>query len=403
MIDTNRQPVAYEILALTGDSVGTLQDHIKHLKKAVNVKVGCTCTELWQIVCDITHTHRTTQISSVRGADKFCLKYCSCCIRYATYDRICTVQITKLMLHDLCIPHAQVTSTHMMLATEEDYNTGTPEDYLVAVSNCRTLHHLDLGMLPLSSNLWRAMPPCVQLLHAGAISDPDTSARGGAFSAWPQLPNLEFASLYSDGMPLCLLANLLRAAPKLSQISMGNVWVPSRVDQIPDLILLHKRMSEGLQIQEASRSRHDADLMLQFRDLPVLQHAESPATSFISSLPVFEHFAHVGVETVERPCYASLAKVFPRLSLLRISSMVAASSFPSLAKEFPALQILCLDSQQNTLTALQVGLLCLQMPSLQVLQVRSPGIDRKALKRGLRTWDHLVSITVLQELDEDED
>lgn len=309
---------------------------------------------------------------------------------------------TAERLHEL-LP--QVTSTYMMLATEEDYHSGYPEDYLLAVSTCRTLHSLDIGLHPMTPDLWRVLPSCLKKLHTGGAYDPDTGSVGESLSlsACPPLPNLTFACLYADGLPLSLLANLLRAAPKLTSIFMGGVWVPSSVDQIPDLLLLNQRLSEGLKIHNTvNHSLYEEGLVLQLRDLAVPPFEEPVTSSFLSSLPVLEHFVNLVVETAGQPQLAGLAKAFPQLSMLSISSVVEAGSFPSLAAVFPTLQHLRCISNGNTFTGLEVGVLCMQLPSLKVLDVRAKGMDRKALKRVLRTWGRMMKVNVYPERSDDD-
>lgn len=308
---------------------------------------------------------------------------------------------TAERLHEL-LP--QVTSTYMMLATEEDYHSGYPEDYLLAVSTCRTLHSLDIGLHPMTPDLWRVLPSCLQRLHTGGAYDPETGSVGESLSlsACPPLPNLTFACLYANNLPLSLLANLLRAAPKLSSIFMGCVWVPSSVNQIPDLLLLNQRLSAGLKIHNTVDHSPKEGLVLQLRDLAVAPFEEPITSTFISCLPVLEHVMNVVVETGGQLQFAGLAKAFPQLFMLTISSVVEASCFPSLAAVFPALQALRCIANGNTFTGLELGVLCMQLPSLQVLDVRAKGLDRKQLKRVLRTWGRTTKVNVWPEGPDDD-
>lgn len=306
------------------------------------------------------------------------------------------------------LPH--VTSTCMALVSVEDQDAGDPEAYIPAILACRTLISLDIGTHQLTRKMWGALPPCLETLYAGDPGDnpafvgldqaEEDPLSGGPCPAWPTLPSLVHLCMFAYHMPISLLASLLRATPNLSSVWLGEVWAPRSVDQIPDLSQVHARLKEGLDIKQLFplAVSHKEGLILQLRDLPVGEDDLHPATalSFVNSLPVFEHFVSVGLQTVEPMLLPALARAFPRLTMLSIATPVQSRGFPSLAV-FPGLQILNLSSSKNSFSALQVGAMCLQLPLLQQLGVRSPGIDSKDLKQVLRTWGRNIALYVYRE------
>ncbi|MEW5298372.1 MAG: hypothetical protein WDW38_000896 [Sanguina aurantia] len=306
------------------------------------------------------------------------------------------------------LPH--VTATCMALVSLEDQDGGDPEAYIPAIRACSTLVSLDIGIHPLTREMWGALPPCLETLHAGDPGDHPASVgldqaaedprAAGPCPAWPTLPNLVHLCMFAYHMPISLLASLLRATPNLSSMWVGEVWAPRSVDQIPDLSQVHARLKEGLDIKQIFplAVSHKEGLILQLRDVPGEGDESDPATalSFVNSLPVFEHFVSVGLQTVEPMLLPALARAFPRLVMLSIATPVQSGGLPCLAV-FPGLQILNLSSSRNGFSALQVGAMCLQFPLLQQLAVRSPGMDSKDLKRVLRTWGRSIALYVYRE------
>lgn len=282
-----------------------------------------------------------------------------------------------------------ITSTHMILFgnTHDAYDCLI--DYAKIISSSPTLHHLDIGQNDMIPEIWRALPACLQQLHIGKILDPD-GAESGPPACGLQLPSLQEVHFAHGEMPLSELAILLRAAPRLHSITMNAVTVPCTLDQIPDLVAVHHRLSAGLTVKQRFLRSCEQGLLLCLKNLEDT-HPDSPASKFVASLPVFQHYRSLGLETVEQPLLSNLTRAFPDVRMLGIHRRIESSSFPCLMA-FPSLQSLSFSSRStNTFTAADLAVLCMQLPALQFL---GTNVHRKRewIVAALQTWGRRVQV-----------
>lgn len=301
------------------------------------------------------------------------------------FKHLITLEVEAMPECDLqllaeCFP--QVTATRLTLIADWDGNPDKPAYYQEGITSCPTLTYLDVGGGALTAELWQALPSGLQELHMGNFIargdeygdyEGETAEElGSTIPAGLQLPNLRAFYFEDNRMPLCFLADLLRSAPQLQSITVRNVLVPCDASQLPDLLLVHKRLAGGLKVAED----------VQWQDMggepgpALLLHFEtqegSSSREFLLSLPVFEHFVRVSLEVKEPPQLADLVRVFPGLSTLQIRKPSEWMSEEDLLclTVFPALQILDLLERPCRLNILQLGVVCAHIPLLQQLNVK---------------------------------
>lgn len=302
---------------------------------------------------------------------------------------------TAERLHEL-LP--RVTVTHLRLYDRDYQCIRRITALLPAISTCRTLTTLDIPDHELTEQVCRALPPSIQELHVG--NGCGSWNMGGVVPRGFHLPSLRVVT--GPGyFPLCKLANLLRAAPNLQYIEMCDVMVPCSGKQIPDLVLLHARISAGLVVKNTHEdSPHPEGVMLQLMDSPDLsetRYQPSVIMDFMQRLPVFELFRNVSLGKVEPSQLASLARVFPRMQMLYVSGVTQSSKLYSLA--VLSLQTLELRVEWTRLTALELGMLCFHIPSLQHLYVSAVGhsqdslvADCDGIMQVLSAWGKTVGV-----------
>ncbi|MEW5298374.1 MAG: hypothetical protein WDW38_000895 [Sanguina aurantia] len=279
----------------------------------------------------------------------------------------------------------RVTSTTIVL---DEYDI--PDEYIGAIRSCATLVSLDLNTLTLSEGMWGALPPGLRRLHA-AKYDFGTSS-----CPTKELPNLRRACCIAQFMELCAVAALLRAAPGLEKLVVGDVWAPSRLDQIPDLVYVNAQLAtKRFKMRHIMTDRlvlgDGVLLSLRNQQTPWDFPGQLPDPSFAASLPVLEHFQSVEVQTVDRGLLASLARAFPRLHVLVLCDVMHSRDLPSLAV-FTTLQKLCFQAEESVYSDCDLGALCLQMPSLSYLGTATPGNNCLEVKKALRTWGRRVEV-----------
>ncbi|MEW5298371.1 MAG: hypothetical protein WDW36_001503 [Sanguina aurantia] len=319
-----------------------------------------------------------------------------------------TVAMPAETLQQLPALFPRATSTRVEIFSEHSDTPDKPEYHEDEVAACPTMTCLDVNSHALVESTWRCLPEGLQQLRFGSYCACDMhtghpSHRGNAWEEFGstipaelQAPELTEVHYRSDRMPLCLLAALLRAAPKLRSVSVSDVGVPCSLDQIPDLVFVHERLAKGLQVEAATQKRRRSgtrapSLMLHFQDAaivvpegeegtdgddyggfegpPARDGSASPA--FFAALPVFERFTRVALAVLEQPSIAHLARAFPRMLTLGVhrgSAWFSGSSICSLTL-LSALQILDLVHLQSKLSLFELGYLCLAIPSLRQLNV----------------------------------
>lgn len=196
-------------------------------------------------------------------------------------------------------------------------------------------------------------------------------------------------------MELCAVAALLRAAPGLEELVIGDVWAPRTLDQIPDLVFVDTQLATR---RVKVLSVHtDAPVFGRGMLLSLLDadgwpfDAQLPDLSFAASLPVLEQFHSVEVQTVDQGLFASLARAFPKLGRLVLCEVMHSRDLPSLAV-FTGLQKLYLQAEESSLSDFDLGALCMKMPSLSYLGVMTPGNDCKGVQQTLQTWGRRVEV-----------
>lgn len=232
------------------------------------------------------------------------------------------------------LPH--VTSTRMSLVGDEYEDGDKPEYFRKAIMSCPTLVQLDTGGHGIVDEIWRLLPSCLQELIFGEHLESDDGEDEVADDGFdtnlqiPQnllLPNLRDIRYLGSHIPLCLLASLLRIAPNLQRIAINDVWVTCSADQIPDLVLVHQRLCAGLvviddpeEVREIPRVG-EGGIVLVLREL-VGAEPSSPASLFLSGLPVFEQFMSIKLQAADQPLLPTLARAFPRLKYLKVPDSV---------------------------------------------------------------------------------
>lgn len=323
----------------------------------------------------------------------------------ATFKHLTSLEVVSMPDSDLellseCFP--QVTSTRITVFADWDDVPDKPDYYEAGITSCKTLTCLDVASSSMGADLWQALPHSLRELHMGtflACGDEygDYTGEvgeelGSTIPAGLQLPNLREVHFQSNHMPLCLLADLLRAAPQLQSLALRDVLVPCSAEQIPNLVFLHEYLATRVLVVGENAEPHyrpgkpGPGLMLHFETLEGTSSSE-----FLSSLPVFERFLRVSLDVVEQPQLADLARVFPALRTLSIHSpsvLLAESNISSLII-FPSLQILNLLEYKNSHSVIVLMYLCAKLPLLQQLNVSGMDHldpDSQVLKEVLEAW-----------------
>ncbi|MEW5308981.1 MAG: hypothetical protein WDW38_000898 [Sanguina aurantia] len=343
-----------------------------------------------------------------------------------------TVAMPGETLQQLPALFPQATSTRVEIFSKHSDTPDKPEYHEDAITACPTMTCLDVDFHAFTPGTWWCLPDMysLQQLRFGSYCARDMHTDhpehkkswcelGSTIPAELQLPGLTEVHYRSDAMPLCLLAALLRAAPKLRSITLRDVLVPCSLDQIPDLVFVHEHLAKGLQVEETTQIRHrpgmpGPGLMLRFKEVslivpypgdsdddavpplpavpPVPAAAVDGASSsaFFAALPVFQHFTRVALEIVEQPQFADLARSFPGMMTLGVHS--ASEWFSSSGNTrsltlFPALQILDLFHLKSKLSMFELGYVCVAIPSLQQLNVvenNSDYAEQQTIKNALQ-------------------
>lgn len=257
----------------------------------------------------------------------------------------------------------------------------------------------------MSSDTWQLLPSSLRELHMGehiGVDGDDHELPTDGFECnnqilrGMQLPNLRELEYMGNHIPLRLLASFLRLAPKLEQIPINDVWVPCTPNQIPDLKLVHSRLSAGLTVISAEEQRMTAGMrgegiMLALRGLQDTDFGQA-AANFVSRLPPFDLFRNVGVANCPQPLLPNLARVFPKLRMLVLlgSERLDGISLPSLAG-FSSLQIVDVCFGAEKFSALELGVLCMKVPLLR-LGLRSCYSGRSSLIAVLQAWGSPVVV-----------
>lgn len=325
--------------------------------------------------CPLVHTLKLT--GSIR---KTAMAACGAAFKHLTSLEVVSMPDSDLELLSECFP--QVTSTRITVFADWNDVPDKPDYYEAGITSCKTLTCLDVGSGSMGEDLWQALPHSLRELHMGTFlargeeygdyDGENGEELGSTIPAGLQLPSLRAVHFESEHMPLCLLADLLRAAPQLQSLALRDVLVPCSAEQIPNLVFLHEYLAtRGLVVGENAEPRYrpgkpGPGLMLHFETFEGTSSSE-----FLSSLPVFERFGRVSLDVAEQPQLADLARVFPALRTLSIHSpsvWLAASAFSSLVV-FPSLQILDLLELPNSYPVIVLMHLCAKLPLLQQLNV----------------------------------
>lgn len=326
-----------------------------------------------------------------------------------------TVDLPSVTLEELGEVLPKITCTSIKLFGRYYRHCDRPAFYDQAVSFCATLSVLDVGVHWLPAETWRALPPVLTELHMGAqtlLGDSeamflDEDPIEDLESILPEgllLPSLKTVGFNTEHMPLCLLASLIRSAPKLCSIAINDVWVPCSADQIPDLVLLHDRLSTGALVACNNSGRFDEEdgepgggLMLFLSSPQTEAGLESPAQAFLSGLPVFDGFRRLRLAIEEQPPLAELARALPAMTTLCIhasSTWLTRGGLPSLVA-FPDLRILHIESTAIYFSPLDLGLLCARLPALKHLTLGMWSEDCDTLMEALRQWGRKLVVKSL--------
>lgn len=325
---------------------GNEDDH-EHVMAALLVPLASICTMVQRLT--VSGDVGAPLLAAFGASCKQLTRLETANIRHATAER----------LNEL-LP--MVTSTRMSVFDPYGEHNDHSGNHMLAISTCRTLTSLDLPDHELTEQTWRALPPSLQELDVGRISGawgPNSLVPAGL-----HLPNLKKVTTIGH-LPLSQLVTLLSAAPNLQLLVMGDVLVPRSSNQIANMKLLHARLSAGLVCKSVHRfpERQPEGLVIQLTDVPLLQYD----ADFVRRLPVFDLFRKVRLGTVEPLLLESLATVFPQLRWLGTSKALESLRLPTLAM-FP-LQALSLTLAWTRFSALELGTLCLQIPSLEHVTV----------------------------------
>lgn len=320
-----------------------------------------------------------------------------------------TVDMPAYLLEELVERLPKITSTSVKLFGRYYRHCDRPAFYNQALSFCHSLVSLDVGVHWLPEETWRSLPPCLTELSMGAqtllgdseaaFSDEDpVEDFESKLPEGLQLPSLKSVGFNTEHMPLCLLASLLRSAPHLSNIAVHDVLVPCSADQIPDLVLLHDRLSTGALTAcrrcEEEEGVQVEGLLLFLSTAQAEAGGESMAASFLSGLPVFNRFLMVRLAGEEQPPLAQLTRVFPALTMLMTHASctwLTKSCLPSLMS-LPDLRSLHIESNAIYFSPLEMGLLCARLPALQHLTLGMWCEDCDTLMEALLTWGQRVIV-----------
>lgn len=273
----------------------------------------------------------------------------------------------------------------------EEEDAENPEEFLLAISSCSTLTSLNIGVRDLTQDVWLALPPSIEKLHAGeyCISDALETQQQQP-PKQPRLPNLRKVVSIHENIPLCSVANLLSASPGLQELAIGDVWVPCNVSSIPHLVVVNERLGHADLTVRDSYMRGDSGwpkdgMLLSLIDV----EDETPTSLFVSKLPVLEHFKSMQLQTMEEPLLTGLATAFPRLDTLLVCSFVGVRQLPGLIL-FPMLERLDLWSVKNRLSTKNMRVLLLKMRLLRHLRFQAAGVDCRELGLMMRRKGRVV-------------
>lgn len=327
--------------------------------------------------------------------------------------RLETVDVPPETLEQLGKVLPQVTSTSMTLfdpellyrdrsyVWERDDDGDDPlDEHHLAISTCTSLTSLDTGEAALTHATWRALPSCVQQLYIWTACGPADLENSGP-PVRLQLPSLRKLCSYYPYVPLCLMANLLRAAPLLQSVMIGTVEMPCSVDQIPDLVLLSERLSAGLVIKSLAYEQgylqrllgqdDGRRLLLLVRDLAD-DPTESHIQEFACKLPVLESIVGLKLGNIEQPLLTEFARAFPRLRGLNVSKVMKPGGLPNL-EAFSSLLSVCFDAHDSTFVMSELEAMCLQSPALLFLECKSMNRDACAsLMQALEAHGRTVQV-----------
>lgn len=290
-----------------------------------------------------------------------------------------------------------VTSTKMkVFDSMGEHNDYCPQ-HLLAISACSTLGTLDMPDTDMNEQTWRALPPSIRKLSF--LGTQQTQLYPASVPAELRLPSLVEVQCRGS-LPLGQLVRLLRAAPKLEVIVMSHVTAPRSVDQIPDLVFLHQRVSAGLTVRSmrAHPQRETDAMILQLTDLPTSHKESANPGAFMQRLPVFERFSSVELETAQPSLFEEMGRVFPRLVTFNVTKLMPSATFPKLAA-FQSMEKLTLTITWSKFTVLELGAMCLKIPLLQHVKVCTSPRDLGSYAASccvisgvLESWGRLVVI-----------
>lgn len=282
--------------------------------------------------------------------------------------------------------------------------------YRRAISSCCTLTRLDVPGDQMTAEDWRALPSCTtELVWSTAPSLQHVQKNFECALGPPlgvKLPNLKKLT-FSDRafrMSVAMLANLLRAAPQLSCLGTGNLWARCGIDAIPDLASIHAHSAAYLVpvlSNKAAGQESQSPAVFASRTLRLFlldtQAPKSCLAQFLARLPVLPKFSSlllVGAWSLEQPFLPAIARSFPGVLHLQIVAKLAGSSLPCL-KAFPLLRSVSL-ATRSVYSPLELGALCLQVPSLEYLGVWHMSVaDQQSLGAVLLAWGSRVQLAVV--------
>lgn len=291
-----------------------------------------------------------------------------------------------------------------------------------ALLPCAPLTHMDFGMLPLTPEMWHALPQGLQLLRCCVSKTGSTPPAG--LRALKSLQHLELYCTHTMEVELGQVVLVLRVAPNARTLTLSSceknqtgprgdeaadiqtcIRVLCLRDSIPKLSFLHDRMLAGLGVTSNSlqeRSFAGVRLMTRHRDNGGLVE-EDNISWFLEKLPPFAAFK--GLELIfannavhrEPSITQRIAAAFPNLTFLRIHSYPITNDDLVHLEGCAALQHLYLSSVE--VNARGVFMLCTRLTSLEVLQLsgfRSCGFDWqcKNVQQMLQAWGTHVKVIV---------
>lgn len=308
----------------------------------------------------------------------------------------------------------RIKTTHVSVSSRDqnfvEHGVVRLSTYRLAISSCSTLTRLDVPGDQMTAEDWRALPSCTtELVWSTAPSLQYVDKHFHRACGPPlgvKLPNLTKLTFSHRAfrMSVFMLANLLRAAPQLSCLGTGDLWARCGVDSIPDLAFIHSHNTAYLVSvcsNKAAGQKSQSPAVFASRELRLcLLDTQAPnpcLAQFLARLPVLPKFISLlltGAWSSEQPLLPAIARSFPGVLHLQIVPKFEGSSLPCL-KAFPLLRAVSFMTK-SAFSPLELGALCLQVPSLKYVGVwQMSAADQQSVRAVLLAWGSRVQLKVV--------